>query len=160
MNLNQVNLAGRLTKDPEIKTINAQSGAFNVATISLAITKWTKSGEKTNFINVDVAGKAAENVAKFCVKGTVVMVTGEIETGSYDKNGSKVFYTKIKASKVQFGEGRVKQQAPQQQQQGYPQQQPQQPYPNQQMQQPMNQIPNMAPQMPNSYFDSMEEVPF
>jgi len=101
MDCNNVLLVGNLVRDPKIFTMSSGS---KVASFSLAITKkWTaKNGEakeKTNYPNCKVWGKDAEFVEQFA-KGDKLAVLGEIETGSYEKNGQKVYTTDVIVNKV------------------------------------------------------------
>lgn len=81
--MNNVNLMGRLTRDPEART--TQSGQ-SVASFTLAVDRSTKGpkGEKeTDFINCVAFGKTAEVVCTYVSKGQRLIVQGRIQTGSY-----------------------------------------------------------------------------
>ncbi len=101
--MNRVDLVGRLTRDPELR--HTTSGRA-VCQISLAINRnfTNQSGEReTDFINVVVWDKQAENVSKYLAKGRMVSVEGRIQTRSYDdKDGKKVYVTEVVANSVQF----------------------------------------------------------
>lgn len=104
MNVNTIIFGGRITSAPELKAL--PSGQ-NVANFSVASNdSYTKDGEKvenTEFGNVVVYGKQAENCAKYLVKGQEVLVEGKIQTRSWDKDGTKMYRTEIIARSVQFG---------------------------------------------------------
>jgi single-strand DNA-binding protein len=98
--MNKVMLIGRMTRDPELKTV----GSNNTATtrITLAIDRPGKDAG-TDFINVQVWGTQAENVCKYLSKGRQVAVEGRIQTGQYtDKEGKTVYTTDIVANSVEF----------------------------------------------------------
>jgi len=101
--MNKVFLIGRLTKEAELR-YTAQGKA--VATFTLAV---NRNKEQTDFIRITAFGKTAENTANYTQKGSLVAVEGTIVTGSYEKNGQRVFTTDIWANTVQFlsskGEG-------------------------------------------------------
>lgn len=107
--MNLVILLGKLTRDPELKT--ARTGNSYIK-FSLAIDRGyskerreeeERAGNPTaDFINVTAFGKMAENVAKFCQKGSNLAVEGRIQTGWYEKNGEKVYTTDILANRVEF----------------------------------------------------------
>ena len=103
--MNNVNLMGRLTRDPEART--TQSGQ-SVASFTLAVDRSTKGpkGEKeTDFINCVAFGKTAKVVCAYVLKGQRLIVQGRIQTGSYtDKNGNKRYTTNISVSTVEFVE--------------------------------------------------------
>jgi single-strand DNA-binding protein len=106
MNLNKVQLIGRLTRDPEIRT--TPSGQ-TVATASLATNRtWNdKSGqkqEKTEFHNIVVWGRLAEIVGQYLTKGQEVYFEGRMETRSYTgKDGVERRTTEIVAENMQMG---------------------------------------------------------
>ena len=58
---------------------------------------------QTDFINVTVWNKQAENVAKYLAKGRQIAVEGRIQTRNYDNNeGKKTYVTEVIASNVEF----------------------------------------------------------
>jgi single-strand DNA-binding protein len=106
MNLNKVQLIGRLTRDPEIRT--TPSGQ-TVATVGLATNRtWNdKSGqkqEKTEFHNIVVWGRLAEIVGQYMAKGQEAYFEGRIETRSYTgKDGVERRTTEVIAENMQMG---------------------------------------------------------
>lgn len=101
--MNKVILMGRLCKEPEVKG----EGDKKVARYSLAVDRrFTKSDDKTDFLNIVVFGKGAEFTEKYLKKGTKVLVTGRIQTGSYEKDGKKVYTTDIIAEDQEFAESK------------------------------------------------------
>jgi single-strand DNA-binding protein len=101
--MNKVILMGRLCKDPEVNG----TGDKKVARYSLAVDRrFAKSEDKTDFINIVVFGKGAEFTEKYLKKGTKVLVTGRIQTGSYEKDGKKVYATDIIAEDQEFAESK------------------------------------------------------
>lgn len=99
--MNNCLLIGRLTKDPEVRY--ATSGTA-VASFSLAIDRPKKEGEekKADFPRVTAFGKTAELIEKYVFKGSQIAVQGRIQTGSYEKDGVKVYTTDVVAEKVKF----------------------------------------------------------
>lgn len=101
--MNKVILIGRLTRDPEMRTT---ASGMNVTRFTIAVTRTyqDQNGERTaDFINCVAWRKQAENIAKYCVKGTQVAVDGRIQTGSYDaQDGSKRYTTDIICDNVTF----------------------------------------------------------
>lgn len=97
--MNRVELIGRLTADPEIRYTSQSNMA--VATFTLAVDRPTKD-KKADFIRIKVIGKSAENCEKYLKKGRLVGIEGSIETGDYESNGQKVYFTDIKANRVEF----------------------------------------------------------
>jgi single-strand DNA-binding protein len=106
--MNRAILVGRLTRDPELKY--TPSGVA-VANFTLAVNR-TFGEKETDFINVVVWRKAAENTANFLKKGSLAGVDGRIQTRNYDgQDGKKVYVTEVVADSVQFLEpkGQAKQ---------------------------------------------------
>ena len=103
--MNNVNLIGNLTRDPELKY---STGANQVAVcrFSLAINEGYGDKRETIFLNIVVFGKQGENCDRFLSKGSKVAVTGRIQTGSYtNRDGNKVNTFDIIANRVEFLSG-------------------------------------------------------
>lgn len=102
--MNRVDLSGRLTKDP---VISYSQGGSSVARFTLAVDRTVKRGDawehEADFIGCVAFGKKAEFVEKYFHKGDFAIVTGNIKTGSYDKDGTKVYTTDVWADNVEFG---------------------------------------------------------
>ena len=100
--MNKVFLIGRLSRDPELR--HTTSG-MAVCQINVAVSRRTGAGRdpETDFINVVVWDKQAENVSKYLAKGRQVAVEGRIQTRSYDNNeGKKTYVTEVVANNVEF----------------------------------------------------------
>lgn len=103
--MNKVILCGRSTRDCEVR----QSGDTKVARYSLAVDrKYSKGEEKqTDFINIVCFGKSAEFAENYIKKGTKMIVTGRIQTGSYtNKDGQKVNTFDVVAEEQEFAESK------------------------------------------------------
>ena len=104
--INRVVLVGRLTKDPVLR--KTQSGV-STASFTVACDRRIKAeGQPTaDFINCVAWNKQADNLCRYCGKGSLVGVEGRIQTRSYDdKSGKRVFVTEIVAESVQFLDGK------------------------------------------------------
>ena len=98
--MNSVNLIGRLTRDPEVRYT---ADGMAVAKFSIAIDRFNKGGEKsTDYPNIVCFDRIAENVDRFLHKGSKVGVAGSIKTGSYEKDGRKIYTTEVAATIVEF----------------------------------------------------------
>lgn len=104
--MNKVILMGRLTKDPDMRG----EGTSLCARYTLAVDrKYSKNNEEkqTDFINCVVFSKGAEFAEKYFKKGTKVLITGRIQTGSYtNKDGAKVYTTDIICEEQEFAESK------------------------------------------------------
>lgn len=101
--MNQINLTGRFVRDPEIRTtLNGDS----VTKFTIAVNRpfQDQNGERgADFINCIAWRKQAENIAKYCSKGSQVAIEGRIQTGSYDaQDGTKRYTTDIICENVTF----------------------------------------------------------
>lgn len=101
--MNNVSLVGRLTKDPELRTVSTGNTTCNF-TVAVSRQFTNANGEReTDFINCVIWGKQADNLAKYCTKGSLVGVTGRIQTRNYDgQDGKKVYVTEVAANNVTF----------------------------------------------------------
>lgn len=97
--MNRVELIGRTTADPEVRYTSATNTA--IATFTVAVNRPTKE-KQADFIRVKVIGKPAETCEKYLKKGRLVGIEGSIETGDYESNGKKVYFTDVLASRVEF----------------------------------------------------------
>lgn len=94
--MNNVCLMGRLTKEVEVR-YSQSATPIAVARYTLAVPKqFKKQGEPdADFINCICFGKTAEFAEKHLAKGKQIAVTGRIQTGSYEKDGRKIYTTDI-----------------------------------------------------------------
>lgn len=101
--MNKVILIGRLARDPEMRTT---ASGTNVTRFTLAVSRpfQDQNGERgADFINCVAWRRQAENIAKYCVKGSQVAVEGRIQTGSYDaQDGTKRYTTDIVCDNCTF----------------------------------------------------------
>lgn len=95
--INQVIIAGRLTKDVSFKVTE---GGFEIANFTLAVNR-IKKGE-VDFLNCVAFGKTASAAANYTKKGQLISVIGEIQTRNYEKDNKKIYITEIIANRVQF----------------------------------------------------------
>lgn len=104
--MNNVQLIGRLTKDP---TITVTNGGLSIARFSLAVDRrYSKEGEATaDFISCVSFGKTAEFIEKYFSKGKKLALVGRIQTGSYEKDGQKVYTTDVVVESVEFVESKA-----------------------------------------------------
>lgn len=104
--MNHVILAGRLTKDPELVTINTTKGPKLKAAFTLAVQrdyKNTQGQYESDFIRCDVWGKTAEVVAKYLKKGYPAVVSGPWRTSQYtDKDGKTVYSSNLMVDHFEF----------------------------------------------------------
>lgn len=105
--MNKVILMGRLTRDPEVRYSQGEQ-ATAVARYTLAVDRRGRNQENSaDFIQCVAFGKAAEFAERYLHKGTKIVLTGRIQTGSYtNKDGQRVYTTDIVAEDQEFAESK------------------------------------------------------
>jgi len=101
--LNNVQIIGRIGRDPEIKTLekNIRVTSFGIATDESFKTKDGESVERTEWHNVTAFNSLADIICKYCKKGGLLYVQGKLKTRKYtDKNGVEKYATEIVAENI------------------------------------------------------------
>lgn len=105
--INNVVLVGNTTREIELKYTNNDLAYAN---FTLAVNRNFKnqSGEReTDFINIVIWRQQAENLANWAKKGTLLGITGRIQTRNYEnKQGQRVYVTEVVADNFQILERR------------------------------------------------------
>ena len=102
--MNKVILIGRLTRDPELRTTTSGTAttSFSIAVDRPFVNQQTGQRE-ADFINCVAWRKQAENISRYCFKGTQVAVEGRIQTRNYDaQDGTKRYVTEVICDNVTF----------------------------------------------------------
>lgn len=105
--LNVCTLTGRLVKEVDLRY--TQNGKA-VGSFTLAVDRQFKNaqGEKeTDFINAVIWGKSAEALANYTRKGSLIGITGRIQTRNYEnQQGQRVYVTEVVAENFTFLESK------------------------------------------------------
>ena len=102
--INQCNFIGRLGRDPEIRY--TQSGKA-VASFSIACSEKRGGEETTEWVNVVAWEKLAEICGQYLVKGSLVFISGRMQTRKWqDKDGGTRYTTEIVAREMQMLDSR------------------------------------------------------
>lgn len=105
--INNVVLVGRLTKDPDLRYTGSGTAA---ASFTLAVNRTFKNADgnrEADFINCVIWRKPAETLANYARKGTLLGVTGRIQTRNYEnQQGQRVYVTEVIADNFQLLEKR------------------------------------------------------
>ena len=109
--INNVDLVGRLTRDPELRTTNSGT---SVCSFTVAVDNRQKNPDGTksaSFIPCTAFQQSADNMSKFLKKGSLVGIVGRLNQRSYlNKDNVKVTVIEVLCDSVQFlepkGEGR------------------------------------------------------
>ncbi|MFH1036988.1 MAG: single-stranded DNA-binding protein [Patescibacteria group bacterium] len=106
MNLNKVFLVGRLTRDPEAKSLPSglQVTSFGLATDRFYTDKSGQKQQQTEFHNIVLFGRLAEIASQYLGKGALVLVEGRLQTRNWkDSTGNTKYRTEIVAEGMQMG---------------------------------------------------------
>ncbi|MGT2866640.1 single-stranded DNA-binding protein [Streptococcus fryi] len=149
--INNVVLVGRMTSDADLKYTASNTAT---ATFNLAVNRPFKNhnGEReVDFIRCVIWRQAAENLANWAKKGSLIGITGRIQTRNYDnQQGQRVYVTEVIADTFKLLESRGQQDNQGgNNQNGYPQQS----YNNPQ------QTPNFASNQQTSFFQGQTTTP-
>lgn len=104
--MNTVIFCGRLTKDPETRYTQDKKA---ISKFSLAVDRRYKVEGKPScdFFNCSTFGKLAEFVSKYLVKGTKIILEGEIQNNNYtDAKGVNHYNVQIIARNIEFAESK------------------------------------------------------
>jgi single-strand DNA-binding protein len=97
--MNNINIIGNLTKDVELKYTQNNKA---ITTVTLAVNEGYGDSQKTYFIDVQVWEKQAENLSKYCGKGSKIAVSGKLIQQSWEYDGKKQSKVLIQANNVMF----------------------------------------------------------
>ena len=99
--MNKVLLTGRLTRDPELRSLASGS---SVATFAVATNEYRGSGkERAEYHNVVVWDRLAQVCGQYLGKGQMVAIEGRLQTRQWeDRDGNKRYTTEVVAETVRF----------------------------------------------------------
>lgn len=100
--MNKVILAGRLTKDPELKYTPSGAAVVNFTIAVNRRFKNTEGNYEADFINCQAWSKTAEFVAQYFKKGQEMALEGRMQVRSYEKDGERRWATEVVAEQVEF----------------------------------------------------------
>jgi single-strand DNA-binding protein len=102
--LNRLVLSGRLTAEPELKSLPSGTA---VANLRLASNRtYTTNGDRREealFVDVEVYGKAAEAVAQHKGKGAFLIVDGRLRQNTWERDGQRHSRLLVVADQLSFG---------------------------------------------------------
>jgi single-strand DNA-binding protein len=104
-NLNKVLLIGRLTRDPESRSLSSGS---TVVSFGLAVNRtYTRrdSGEKvedTCFVDVEAWNRTGETIARYMKKGRQIFIEGRLKFDSWEREGQRRSKLSVVADTFQF----------------------------------------------------------
>lgn len=108
--MNNVTFVGRISND--ISTFYSKDedpvarSIFNFAVPDMSMKKDKDENYPCDYFRIVTFGKTAENIEKYCSKGTKLLITGRVKNNNYEKDGVMVYGTEIIADYVEFLETR------------------------------------------------------
>lgn len=102
--MNNFNCIGRIVKDLEVKTSQGGTAVLNNTVAINRPFKNKQTGEReADFINFVAFGKTAEIIAQYHQKGSLIGLTGRMQSRSYENsNSQKVFVTELVVNEMHF----------------------------------------------------------
>ena len=94
---NKTVLVGRITKELEMKTT---TNWVNVLRFTFAINKKVKEKDQVSYISCVSFNKTAEILNQYADKGSLVLVDGELQSRSYEKDGKTIYVTEVVVNRV------------------------------------------------------------
>lgn len=101
--MNQVGIVGRLTKDPVMRVMTEGRVHTSFVVAVSRNYKNQKGDVETDFVLCSTWGRPAHNIHKYCSKGSLVAVTGRLQSRHYDReDGSRVYVTEVLGDQIRF----------------------------------------------------------
>jgi len=90
MNLNKVMVAGRLTRDPELRQLPNGNSVTNLGFVTNRVFKsGDEKKEEATFLDVKAWGASGETIAKYLEKGSPIFIEGRLTLETWESNGEK-----------------------------------------------------------------------
>jgi len=104
--MNRVLLTGRLTRDPELRTL---ASGKSVTQFSVATNEYRGGAEKSEYHNIVTWDRLAEICGQYLGKGQLVAIEGRLQTRQWeDDKKLRHWKTEVVASSVEMLSGRRK----------------------------------------------------
>ena len=106
--MNKTILMGRLTRDPEVRYAANDSGMAIVRyTLAVDRRRTGNDGQSADFIKCVAFGKTGEFAEKYFRKGTKILISGRIQTGSYtNQENQRIYTTEVIVEDQEFAESK------------------------------------------------------
>lgn len=106
MNFNKAIIIGRLTRDPETRSLPSGQSvvSFSIATSNFFTDKSGQKQQQSEFHNIVLFGKLADIASQYLSKGSLALIEGRIQTRTWeDSTGNKKTRTEIVGQSLQLG---------------------------------------------------------
>lgn len=98
--MNRIILCGRLTREPDVRYSQGEK-PMAIARYTLAV---DRVGDGADFPSCVAFGKQGEFAEKYLQKGMKILIEGHLQTGSYEKDGKKIYTTDVIVDRHEFVE--------------------------------------------------------
>ena len=90
MNLNKVMVAGRLTRDPELRKLPNGNSVTNLGFVTNRVFKsGDEKKEEATFLDGKAWGASGETIAKYLGKGSPIFIEGRLTLETWESSGEK-----------------------------------------------------------------------
>lgn len=101
--INNVVLVGRITKDIDLRMSESGKAYTNFTLAVNRAFKGQDGQQQADFISCKTFNKQAENLARYCGKGSLIAVVGNIQVSNFQgKDGNTIYRTEVIANNIQF----------------------------------------------------------
>jgi len=105
--MNIVVLKGNLTKDPEVKTINANGKTTSVAQFSIAVNRHYKKADgskeqSVTYVDCEAWDTGAETLGKYAKKGDPLLINGALKLDQWETDGQKRSKLKVRVTNFEM----------------------------------------------------------
>jgi len=121
---NRCQLAGNLTRDPELKGSGSAICSFSIAVNEKWKGKDGQMQERVDYIDCTAFGKTGELIAEHLSKGSGIFIEGRLRLESWEKDGQKRSKLGVVVDTMKFTDGKPKEGGGRQQQEERPAQRP------------------------------------
>lgn len=100
INLNEILVGGRLTRDPELRHVGEKKTAVASFSVAVDTTDRIKGEDQksTQFFNCEVWFGGAETLSKEFKKGNEIVLVGAVKTEKWEKDGVERSRDKVRVS--------------------------------------------------------------
>ena len=105
--MNKIILMGRLTREPEIR-YSQGNNPMAIARYTLAVDKKKKreDGITADFFRIVAFDRLAEFAEKYLQQGMKILLSGHVQTGTYEKDGIKMPFFEVVVEEQEFAENK------------------------------------------------------
>lgn len=103
--MNKIMIQGRLTRDPEVKTVGEGLKVWRI-TVAVDRRKGKDGTKKTDFFSCDAWNRTGDTISQYFHKGDGIIIMGRMESSQSEKDGYTVTYWNLVVDEFDFPLGR------------------------------------------------------